>query len=159
MATFGETTIPIGYFDYCQRYQERCARPADGSMIPLSTDTWRDIVSTNSFYNTKVQPQTDQEIFGVEERWEYPSVTGDCEDYVLAKRKKLNEKGYPLGALLITVGRDTSGGGHAVLTVVTDRGDFVLDNVEKQVLLWRDTELYYLKRQSQADPNLWVSLQ
>ena len=66
--------------------------------------------------------------------------------------------GYPLGALLMTVGKDTDGGGHAVLTVVTDLGDFVLDNVEQRVLLWKDVEIYFLKRQSQNDPNAWVSL-
>lgn len=66
--------------------------------------------------------------------------------------------GYPLGALLMTVGKDANGGGHAVLTVVTDRGDFVLDNVEQRVLLWKDAEIYFLKRQSQNDPNAWVSL-
>jgi predicted transglutaminase-like cysteine proteinase len=58
----------------------------------------------------------------------------------------------------MTVGRDADGGGHAVLTVVTDMGDFILDNQEPRVLLWRDAELTYLKRQSQEDPNDWVSL-
>lgn len=28
METFGPTTIPVGYYEYCQRYSERCARPA-----------------------------------------------------------------------------------------------------------------------------------
>jgi len=158
METFGRTTIPIGYFEYCQRYANRCARPADGPSVRLTEQRWTEIVQVNSDVNQAVQPLTDNEIFGVEERWEYPSLVGDCEDYALQKRKVLNEMGYPLGALLMTVGRDADGGGHAVLTVVTDRGDFVLDNVEQRVLLWKDAELYYLKRQSQDDPNDWVSL-
>ena len=70
----------------------------------------------------------------------------------------LNESGLPLGSLLLTVGRDAEGGGHAVLTVVTDNGDFILDNQNKKVLLWQDAEISFLKRQSQGDPNLWVSL-
>jgi predicted transglutaminase-like cysteine proteinase len=98
------------------------------------------------------------EIYGVEERWDYPTAVGDCEDYALLKRKRLNEMGYPLGALLMTVARDSNGGGHAVLTVVTDLGDFILDNIEQKVLLWREAEIYYLKRQSQRDLNVWVSL-
>ncbi len=101
---------------------------------------------------------TDREIFGVEERWEYPKAVGDCEDYALMKRRLLNESGFPLGSLLMTVGRDAKGGGHAVLTIVTDKGDFVLDNVEQKILLWRDAEIYFLKRQAQTDPNTWVSL-
>lgn len=158
METFGRTTIPVGYFEYCQRYADRCARPPDGPSIRLTEQRWTEIVQVNADVNQVVQPLTDSEIFGVEERWEYPSLVGDCEDYALQKRKLLNEMGYPLGALLMTVGRDADGGGHAVLTVVTDRGDFVLDNVEQRVLLWKDAELYYLKRQSQDDPNDWVSL-
>ena len=101
---------------------------------------------------------TDVELFGVEERWELPMVAGDCEDYALMKRDLLFQLGLPLSTLLLTVGTDADGGGHAVLTVVTDRGDFVLDNVEQKVLLWRDAEISYLKRQSQSDPNAWVSL-
>jgi predicted transglutaminase-like cysteine proteinase len=158
MATFGRTTIPVGYYEYCQRYQDRCEQPAEGSLVELTRERWKLMVETNNAVNTSVIPMTDREIFGVEEKWEYPENVGDCEDYALMKRKRLNEMGFPLGALLLTVARDANGGGHAVLTVVTDLGDFVLDNVEKRILPWKDAELYYLKRQAQDDPNIWVSL-
>lgn len=158
MATFGTTTIPIGYYEYCKRYQERCERSSDSAFVELTEDRWRALVSINNGVNAAVAPQTDREIFGVEERWEYPDTVGDCEDYALLKRKRLNELGFPLGALLMTVGKDSRGGGHAVLTVVTDLGDFVLDNIEQKVLLWQDAEIYFLKRQSEANPNTWVSL-
>lgn len=158
METFGQTSMPIGYFRYCQRYSEHCQRPAEAESIELTRERWRQMVDINNFANTSVEPLTDQEIFGVEENWEYPETVGDCEDYALLKRKLLNEKGFPLGSLLLTVARDAKGGGHAVLTVVTDLGDFVLDNVEAKILLWRDAEIYFLKRQSGKDPNTWVSL-
>lgn len=158
MMTFGGTTMPVGYYEYCRRYIELCARGPEGTTIELTKPGWRDIVAVNSEVNTKIAPRTDMEIFGVEERWDYPTTVGDCEDYALLKRKRLNEMGYPLGVLLLTVARDAKGGGHAVLTVVTDLGDFVLDNIEQKVLLWKDTEIYYLKRQSQSDLNRWVSL-
>ncbi|MBX3532160.1 MAG: transglutaminase-like cysteine peptidase [Rhizobiaceae bacterium] len=158
MATFGSTSIPFGYYEYCQRYAERCSRPAEGRTITLTRDRWAQVVDINNLVNATVAPKTDMEIFGKEERWEYPVDAGDCEDYALQKRKLLNELGFPLGALLMTVGRDADGGGHAVLTVVTDAGDFVLDNMEERVLLWRDAELTYLKRQSGENPNVWVSL-
>jgi predicted transglutaminase-like cysteine proteinase len=54
--------------------------------------------------------------------------------------------------------RDRKGDGHAVLTVKTDRGDFVLDNQEPKVLLWTDTGYRFVKRQSEQNPNRWVSL-
>ena len=158
MLTFGATTIPVGYYEYCSRYRMECARGPEGMMIKLTRPRWHEIVSVNAEVNAAVAPLTDMEIFGVEERWEYPTSVGDCEDYALEKRKRLNEMGYPLGALLLTVARDAKGGGHAVLTVVTDLGDFILDNLEQKVLLWKDTEIYYLKRQSGEDLNRWVSL-
>ena len=158
MQTFGATSMPIGYYEYCQRYSELCQRPAEAESLELTRERWRQMVDINNFANTSVEPLTDQEIFGVEEKWDYPERVGDCEDYALLKRKLLNEKGFPLGSLLLTVARDSKGGGHAVLTVVTDLGDFVLDNVEQKIVLWRDAEIYFLKRQSGKDPNTWVSL-
>src|SRR5439155_1161929 len=83
---------------------------------------------------------------------------GDCEDYVLLKRRMLIQAGWPREALLITVVRDSKDEGHAVLTVKTDKGDYVLDNQAPDVLLWSDTGYRFVKRQSQADPNVWVAL-
>ena len=42
-------------------------------------------------------------------------------------------------ALLVTVVRNQKNQGHAVLTVTTDKGDYVLDNQNKNVLLWSET--------------------
>ena len=115
METFGNTSIPIGYYEYCQRYGERCNRPPEKASVELTRELWKTIIEVNNEVNTTVEPLTDREIFGVEERWDYPDQVGDCEDFALEKRKILNEKGVPLGALLMTVGRDADGGGHAVL--------------------------------------------
>ena len=102
---------------------------------------------------------TDQDHWGTVEKWSYPDDGyGDCEDYVLLKRKMLAQAGWPLEALLITVVREKSGDGHAVLTVKTDKGEFILDNQNPEILLWSETNYRFVKRQSQTDPNRWVSL-
>lgn len=157
MRTFGTTSMPYGYYDYCQRYKDRCARRAGGTMVELTRSAWSNIVRINAEVNS-IPALTDMEIYGVEEFWEYPTSAADCEDYALLKRQRLNEIGYPLGALLLTTARDAKGGGHAVLTVVTSLGDFILDNLEQKVLLWSDAKIYFLKRQSQRNLNQWVSL-
>jgi predicted transglutaminase-like cysteine proteinase len=59
---------------------------------------------------------------------------------------------------LITVVRKPNGEGHAVLTVRTDRGDFVLDNLNDSVKLWNATNYRYLKRQASNHTGRWVSL-
>ena len=101
---------------------------------------------------------TDLENFGVQEQWELPGNVGDCEDYVLEKKRRLTEIGVAPGALRVTVVYDANGGGHAVLTVVTDLGDFVLDNNNDKVLRWQDAELTFLKRQYPGDLTRWENL-
>jgi predicted transglutaminase-like cysteine proteinase len=54
--------------------------------------------------------------------------------------------------------RDKNGDGHAVLTVKTDKGEFILDNQNADIVLWSDTGYRFVKRQSQQDPNVWVAL-
>ena len=49
------------------------------------------------------------------------------------KRKRLMARGWPTSSLLITVVRDEMGEGHAVLTVRTMQGDFILDNKVDEV--------------------------
>ena len=89
---------------------------------------------------------TDLEHWGVVERWSYPDDGyGDCEDYVLLKRRMLMQAGWPRQALLITVVRDKRGDGHAVLTVKTDKGEFVLDNQNEEILLWSETGYRFVK--------------
>ena len=54
--------------------------------------------------------------------------------------------------------RQQSGDGHAVLTVLTDRGDLILDNLDSHITLWNGTPYRYLKRQSTVNAGEWVSI-
>ncbi len=58
----------------------------------------------------------------------------------------------------MTVVRQPNGDGHAVLTVRTDRADYVLDNLEERVLQWNETEYQFLKRQSAANSGRWEGI-
>ena len=101
----------------------------------MSQTAWRDLVRVNRWVNETIKPMTDMDHWGVIEKWSLPTDGyGDCEDYVLLKRKMLIDAGWPREALLITVVRDKKGEGHAVLTVKTDKGEFVLDNQNENVL-------------------------
>ena len=160
-AAVGEPTrAPIGWSEFCLAYKPECdTKPSAPRDIVLSPKVWSDLVKVNDWVNRSVEPLTDLEHWGVVERWNYPDDgKGDCEDYVLLKRRMLMQAGWPREALLITVVRDKKGDGHAVLTVKTDRGEFVLDNQAEDVVLWSDTGYRFVKRQSQSDPNVWVSL-
>jgi predicted transglutaminase-like cysteine proteinase len=159
--TVGEPTrAPIGWVEFCVEYKPECAtRPSTARDVVLTSKAWTDMVKVNAWVNDRIKPVTDLEHWGVVERWNYPDDSkGDCEDYVLLKRRMLMQAGWPREALLITVVRDKKGDGHAVLTVKTHRGEFVLDNQEAEVLPWNKTGYRFVKRQSQSDPNAWVTL-
>jgi predicted transglutaminase-like cysteine proteinase len=151
---------PIGWVEFCIEYKTECAtKPSMPRDVVLTPKAWTDLVRVNAWVNVNIKPITDLEHWGVVERWNYPDDgRGDCEDYVLLKRRMLMQAGWPREALLITVVRDKKGEGHAVLTVKTDKGEFILDNQEAEILPWSNTGYRFVKRQSQSDPNLWVSL-
>src|SRR5215204_1576638 len=156
----GTTRAPVGWLEFCSENPRECV---SGSGLArdavLSTRTWKELVRINRMVNDGITPMTDLDHYGVVEKWAYPDDGyGDCEDYVLLKQRLLVEAGWPRQALLITVVRDEKGDGHAVLTVKTDRGEFILDNQNHDILLWSETSYRYVKRQSQGDPNVWVSL-
>jgi predicted transglutaminase-like cysteine proteinase len=154
------TSVPAGYLQFCQDNPADCRDEHDEPRdVVMSKTAWRDLNTVNDRVNQAIEPVTDEDNYGVAEYWAYPTNgKGDCEDYVLLKRKLLIDAGWPRSALLITVVRDKKGDGHAVLMVKSDRGEFVLDNQESKVLPWQETGYRYVKRQSQADQNLWVSL-
>jgi predicted transglutaminase-like cysteine proteinase len=58
----------------------------------------------------------------------------------------------------MTIVKDHNDQGHAILTVTTNRGDFILDNLTDEVRPWETTGYRFLKRQSQEDPNIWLSI-
>jgi predicted transglutaminase-like cysteine proteinase len=157
----GETTIPYGWVDFCNRHAEECSlgriKPVD---VHMTRQAWRTLSDVNAMANGAIEPMSNFEHWGTTlDHWDYPvDGKGDCKIYALFKRKLLIERGFPRQALLMTIVRDLNGDGHAVLTVKTDRGDFVLDNLADDIRPWSTTGYTFYKRQAQDDPNVWLSL-
>jgi len=160
MMTGDQARSPIGWVQFCaDRPQECDTAPTMPRDVVLSVRAWKDLVRVNKWVNETIKPMTDLDHYGVVEKWTYPDDGyGDCEDYVLLKRRMLMQAGWPREALLITVVRDKKGDGHAVLTVKTDRGEFILDNQNEAIVPWHETGYRFVKRQSQSNPNVWISL-
>jgi predicted transglutaminase-like cysteine proteinase len=159
MITGKRTTQPIGHYRLCQTEPQECAqRTSTARPTQLTRKLWETMININNSVNTTVVPRTDKEMWGQEEVWSFPDGVGDCEDYVLEKRRELLAAGVPAGSLLITVVRQPNGDGHAVLTVRSSNGDYILDNLEPRILAWQDTDYTYLKRQSERNSGAWVSI-
>jgi predicted transglutaminase-like cysteine proteinase len=160
-AVGGSTSVPYGWVDFCSRRPEECSlgrlEPLD---VRLNKTTWSALNRINKRVNAAIEPMTNLAHWGtLLDHWDYPvDGKGDCKVYALYKRKLLVDAGFPRQALLMTVVKDLDGEGHAVLTVKTDQGEFVLDNLSDDIKPWDATGYTYIKRQAQNDPNVWLDL-
>lgn len=159
MTIGGVTSQPIGHYEFCERHSDECGPIRNAAPIDMDTATWGLINQVNLRVNKTIVPATDEEVYGQEEYWEYPKTAGDCEDFALLKRKILMQKGFSAANLLMTVVRKPDGEGHAVLTVRTKQGDYILDNLEDSVKLWNQTPYSYLKRQASYNAGRWVTIE
>lgn len=155
----GDARAPYAWSDLCRRSPAECRvdlREAD--RVEMTPKLWKMILSVNSRVNREIEAVTDEEHWGVVDRWDLPEDgKGDCEDFALLKRKRLAEAGVPRRAMPMTVVIDEENAGHAVLMIRTDRGDFILDNKRNAVLPWSQTGYVYVKRESQLRTG-WTSL-
>jgi predicted transglutaminase-like cysteine proteinase len=160
MRTGAITSQPIGHYQFCQDNKAECSVTSTNVTPARVTDFgWNVIKEVNAEVNRRILPMTDQDIYGRDEVWSYPTEVGDCEDFVLEKRRELMKRGFAASNLLITVVRKPDGEGHAVLTVRTMDGDFILDNLDERVRLWSETAYRFMKRQADYDSGRWVKIE
>jgi predicted transglutaminase-like cysteine proteinase len=159
MRVFGLAQPPYGFVNFCERMPRECAsgRPED-QRFDVTPERFAQLDAVNRAVNREIEPITDLELYGEADHWTIPTVRGDCEDYVLLKRKRLMALGWPPSALLITVVRDERGDGHAVLTARTQQGDFILDNKTDEIKIWHRVRYHFVMRQSYLNPRVWMSL-
>jgi predicted transglutaminase-like cysteine proteinase len=156
-----ESSIPYGWMDFCSRQPQECDQPAlPAANLKLKTKALKLLSQINAQVNAAIEPVSNLEHWGtLADHWDYPlDGKGDCKIYALEKRRQLIERGVPRQALLMTIVKDHHNMGHTILTVRTDKGDFILDNLTDEILSWDETGYRFLKRQSQEDPNVWLAI-
>jgi len=129
--------------------------------VVLTPVAWRQLNDVNRQVNARIRSSSDRETYGVNDYWalalERNGRYGDCEDYVLEKRRALRDSGYSDEVLSIALVRTGWGQDHAVLLVSTDRGELVLDSLSPWVSSWRDVGYTWMARQSPLEPGAWVA--
>jgi len=155
-----ETSVPYGWVEFCQRNGAECQDDTRIAQdVQLDAAAFNKIARINTWVNRHIEPIADNDHWGAVDQWDYPvDGKGDCEDYALLKRRMLIEQGFPREALLLTVVKEKNGDGHSVLTIRTNRGEFVLDNLTDQVKPWKKAPYRFVKRQSQHNQNVWVAI-
>ena len=126
----------------------------------LTPALWSQLTRINDKVNRQIVRRADIQTYGVLDRWATPLAQGaqygDCEDYVLEKRRALLAEGVPETALSIAVATTSWGESHAVLLVSTDQGDYVLDSLTPWILPWRKANLTWRERQVAGAPFRWA---
>ena len=119
--------------------------------VELTDARRRQLQQVNAVVNSMIEPVADAQ----GDEWRLGALAGDCEEYVLMKRELLMRLGWPRAALRITVVHDGVGY-HAVLTVATDQGDFVLDNLVNYVSRIEDSPYEFVVAESLLEPGAWT---
>ncbi len=143
------TKAPPGFVSFCMQQPVQCRDDrAQGSKIRLDANIRALITSVNNDVNRKTTWIEDSVTDGRQEHFDFvKNGKGDCEDMAITKRATLHKAGLPLHDLRIAIGRNARGELHAVLLVVTDKGDLVLDSPDSRIRDWRDARMTWLKRQ------------
>lgn len=131
--------------------------------LPSLDELYATIDRVNYKINTTIIPRTDKKNYGRSELWTLPLTfgrgrAGDCEDYALEKREALLKAGIPASSLFFAVGHSPATGRHAVLMIMTDQGDYVLDNMTSEIKPWFEAGYSWISRQSADDPLIWANV-
>lgn len=151
---------PPGYVSFCLRFPNQCdASGQQAAVLTLSPKTWQVLEQVNARVNNAIWPEDDQKHFGRAEYWTIPTDGyGSCHDYALTKRKELIDIGLPQRALRVAILTTRSNERHAVLTITTDKGDYVLDNLRQDIRPWLDTGYTWIARQDAGSASGWAAL-
>lgn len=138
------------------------AEPAAGEAVfVLDRENWALLNRVNRMVNRRIRQASDQSVFGQADYWQAPTrdgAYGDCEDYVLAKRKALIDAGVPNAALSIAIVETRWGETHAVLLVTGDSGEVVLDSLSSWISRWDRVDYTWRERQAPGKVFEWVTI-
>ena len=161
-----DASVPVGWAGFCAAQPAECsAGEKSEEFVTIDRERWGQLQQVNSLVNHEIQGIGDNDHYGIYKLgiinwWTYPDDgAGNCNDYVLLKKKLLVEAGWSRSALLLTVVLDKNNEGHLVLMARTSDGDLILDNLTDAVKTWESTGYTFIKRQSADNPNNWVRLE
>ncbi len=147
---------PMPFIFFCIQYPTECTANSDEQTVSLSIGKLEELERINREVNANIRPQADTT---AERLWHLDVTSGDCNEFAVQKRHELIKAGWPAAALSLTVAVTSWGEGHLVVTVRTDRGDLVLDNLRRQIVTWENAHYRWVMRQSANDVRNWVSIE
>jgi predicted transglutaminase-like cysteine proteinase len=136
--------------------------PVAATPVAWTSETRARVEQINRRVNHTIIEQDDRITYGVQDYWAIPTMAGkdrygDCEDYVLMKRRDLIAAGLPADSLFIALARTRQGRDHAVLILATDQGEMVLDSLTEWIVAWSQAPYVWLQRQVPGSPFAWAN--
>ncbi len=151
----GYALAPFSFVKFCLDYPGDCPKSAGPGRVHLTSGRMAELASVNRAVNHSIRPTPDASTFRY---WKLDVNAGDCNSFAVEKRHELIQRGWPAAALALTVARTSWGEGHLVVTVRTNQGDLVLDNLRSTIVPWQRTGYDWIMRQSERNPQYWVDL-
>lgn len=150
---------PPGFISFCSRFLDQCIGSSNGArIVHLDLLAQAALKTVTRSVNREIFPEDDGPHYGRAEYWDIPTDGyGNCKDYALTKRKRLIDAGFPERALRLAIVVTPRENRHVVLTVATDRGDLVLDNLNNDVKPWIEVGYRWLERQDASGGLGWVT--
>jgi predicted transglutaminase-like cysteine proteinase len=144
------THAPLGYQLMCLKTPQEC-KGGGKAKVTVTANVMATLKRVNSHVNRTIKPRYDAAGADV---WSASATSGDCEDYVLAKRRALIKAGIPASSLRIAYVKTRKGEGHAILVVKTNGKDLVLDNLTATIKPLSQSG-YRIISMSGANPRSW----
>jgi predicted transglutaminase-like cysteine proteinase len=153
----------VPYKEFCSNNPGECDLSGQ-TIIELTPEIWKQLLDINITVNRDIDLSLDKDQYQKEELWTYPSSGfGDCEDIALEKRFRLSMIGFPRGALRMAIGyHKKTLTSHAVLTVETKQGTYVMDSTNDQIHIWYQTPYNFETRErtdgkwERYDQDMWT---
>lgn len=140
---------PLGYQLMCLKQPHEC-KGGGKAQVTATPELMATLKRVNSQVNRAITPRNDRGA----DVWNVSATSGDCEDYVLAKRRALIRAGVPASSLRIAYVKTRQGIDHAILVVKTSGKDLVLDNRTHAIKPLSQSG-YRIISISGADPTKW----
>lgn len=151
----GENALaPLELTGFCLRKPQRCVPTDQLSRIILDAAHYIEI--------NRVQSDMRRILVGGNglpvAPWDDELTTDVCYQHALMARSRLLDRGYPSSALLLAVAITDRSEGHLVLVIVSDRGDFILDNLRVGLERWDALPYHWIKRSTPQNLQFWRAI-
>jgi predicted transglutaminase-like cysteine proteinase len=154
----GKTSKPFGHHEFCKSNPGECRALVASSLEQLTPARMKKLRAINAAVNRSIKPVSDSVQHKSKDVWSVGGKAGDCEDFALAKRRKLIAAGFKPGNLRLAMGWLPHGEAHLVLVVRAEQDDYVLDNLHDDVRPWKKSGVRLTKMQGDGAGHDWVKV-